>query len=60
MVQYDSDTGILLRKFTLQLQLMLYVDCTMTKIQNFSFAKNLDFGPTSTITELACFLINGI
>jgi hypothetical protein len=45
MMQYQYDTGILFCKFMLQLQLMLFVDCTMTNIQNSSLAKIVDFVP---------------
>jgi hypothetical protein len=43
----SSDTGILILKFMLQSQLMLFVDCIMTNIQNFSFMKIVDYVPVS-------------
>ena len=35
----SSDTGILILKFMLQSQLMLFVDCIMTNIQNIRLTK---------------------
>jgi hypothetical protein len=40
----------------LQLQLMLFVDYTMTNIPNFSLAKIGDSVPTPTITEQPWFI----
>jgi hypothetical protein len=43
----SSDTGILILKFMLQSQLMLFVDCIMTNIQNIRLTKIVSSVPVS-------------
>ena len=56
----SSDTDILNLRFMLQSLRMLFVDCTMTNIQNFSLAKIVNFVPAPTPAVPSLFIINFI
>ena len=47
MVKYEFDIGIMFSKFTLQLQLMPFVDCTMANTQNIHLTKIVSSVPES-------------
>ena len=51
----SSDTGILILKFMLQSQLMLFVDCIMTNIQNIRLTKIVSSMPKSNISGKSIF-----